>query len=269
MRLGTTNTNPHSKRRPLPLFSPQGKAQLQRLGVKPENTLLAFDLDGTLTPIIRDFRKARLGKEISQALSVLAEEFPVTIISGRSVGDLRRLVEIKKVKLVGNHGLEGTQDPQVRARAEKARSFIRIWEKVLRKEIQNFPGVFLENKKFSLTIHYRLAQNKRRVRAKILEVVRQLPGPIRIILGKAVFNLLPDLGTDKGSALLYLMKQLGCSHGIFIGDDITDEDAFRLRQKNILTIRVGYSANTHARYFVRSQNDVLKILKILAQLSQN
>jgi len=143
------------------------------------------------------------------------------------------------------------------------KSLVREWVRNLKLALQGMPGVLVEDKKISMTVHFRNSPQRIRARRKIMARIKLLkPGP-RVVFGKAVFNLLPSRKINKGTALLAVMKEDRCSKSFFIGDDVTDEDVFDLRQKNIFTVRVGRSSKTSAKYYIRSQSEVLRLLKII------
>ncbi len=124
-------------------------------------------------------------------------------------------------------------------------------------------GVEVEDKTYSLTFHYRAAGRKRAARGAIIEALSEVRPSPRIVLGKASVNALPPGTPNKGGALLKLMARLGVQRALFIGDDVTDEDVFGLRDSRIVTGRIGMKNNSDAQFFLKRQSDVGDLLRVI------
>jgi trehalose 6-phosphate phosphatase len=138
------------------------------------------------------------------------------------------------------------------------------WKPHLEKNILqklNDPGVWIEDKDYSLAIHYRNSRQKKRARSHILSVTNSMGSELRVVPGKLVFNLIPPRGPHKGIALSRVMKHAGARFGFYIGDDYTDEDVFEMADHRVLTVRVGNTAKSQAQYFVRRQSDINQVLR--------
>lgn len=225
------------------------------------STLFAFDLDGTLAPIVSDPDAAGIPGAVREALSVLAGMAPVAIITGRSRPDALRHLTFAPRYLVGNHGAEGLSGWEVREKA-----FVRVaqdWQRQLDELIpaQERRGVVVENKGSTISIHYRHAENRKKAHAMIRRAAGRLVPRPRLVRGKCVENLIPEGAPDKGSALKLLMRQAGCSKAFFAGDDETDEDVFRLNHQRILAVRVGRKNDSGARFFLREQSEIVRLLR--------
>jgi len=228
------------------------------------NVLLAFDFDGTLAPIVANREEARMRDATSELLGRVCALYPCAVISGRSRDDvLRRLNGVSVRYVVGNHGLEPgphmktfeAEIAEVRPRLERA--------------LAGQQGVDVEDKRFSLAVHYRRARRKRDARRAIHEAVATLPYRLRSMPGKLVVNVLPERAPHKGDALLDLRARTGSDTAIFVGDDSTDEDVFELDQPGrLLSIRVGSSRSSAAAYCVPGQRDVDALLRRLAQFRE-
>ena len=132
-----------------------------------------------------------------------------------------------------------------------------------------YPGVELEDKRYSLSLHYRRATNKRAARDALRDAAAALPAPARVVLGKQVINVVPAGAPDKGSALLALRERLGAETALFVGDDVTDEDVFRIDQPDtLLTIRVGVKKTSAAAFAIPSQRDIDALLRRLIALRE-
>jgi len=256
-------------RRIISLFSEPGLTALRNF--VDHATLFAFDLDGTLTPIISDPQNILVSEATKEELCRLIKHAPVAVITGRSRNDARAHLGIAPMFLIGNHGAEGLPGWEVREK-----EFVDIcigWERQLSRIFlpSNVSGISIENKGMSLSIHYREARYRRRARTLILRGIDLLMPKPRRVRGKCVENLLPAAAPDKGTAMLYLMDLTKCPKGFYAGDDVTDEDVFRLDGNCLFTVRVGAVQSSRAQYELLSQGDTLRLLKeinrILAQLS--
>jgi trehalose 6-phosphate phosphatase len=128
-------------------------------------------------------------------------------------------------------------------------------------------GVDVEDKRFSLAVHYRRSRRKRDARKAIYDTVNALPFRMRTIPGKLVVNVVPERAPHKGDALLELRAKEGADTAIYVGDDATDEDVFMLDQPGrLLSIRVGLARSSSASYFLRNQREIDALLARLARL---
>ncbi len=223
--------------------------------------LLAFDLDGTLAPIAPRPSAARLRERTRTLLDACARLYPCVVISGRSRASARRLLAgLPLREVVGNHGHE----PASGARELEAQ--VAAWQPRLERALAGLPGVSLEPKGCSLAIHYRLSRAQKRARRIILAAAAEL-GPLRLIAGKQVVNLLPEGAPHKGIALLEARRRLGCDTAIYVGDDADDEDVFALDEPGqLLGIRVGRHRASRATFFLRNQREIDALLAVLVAL---
>lgn len=246
-----------------PLFSPDGRQRLDNI-VKP-GLLCAFDFDGTLAPIVPQPHEARLPEDIRHRLTVLAEYAPLAIITGRSVADISGRLGFTPDFIVGNHGLEGV--PGWEEQAAYHEKICAGWRKQLTDALrvqESDPGIQLEDKRYSLSLHYRHALNPTLAADRLAAMFRQLAPPPRVVAGKYVFNLLAEDACNKGSALEQLMRSCGARSAIYAGDDVTDEDVFRLRRRDLLTVRIERSPDSAADFFLAEGRDILLLLEDLA-----
>jgi trehalose 6-phosphate phosphatase len=224
-------------------------------------TLLAFDFDGTLAPIVERPADARMRATTHARLCVVAERYPCVVISGRGLADTKsRLAGMPTVSVVGNHGLEPSSGMREHART------VSDWLPRLH-HLQAEPGVEIEDKKYSLAIHYRRSRRKRVARALIANAVAALGPAVRAIEGKQVLNVVPHGAPHKGMALERLRAEVGADTAVYVGDDVTDEDVFGLDQPGrLLSIRVGASTATVAPYYLRNQLEIDRLLEVLLEL---
>ena len=182
------------------------------------NLLVAFDYDGTLAPIVTLPERARMRVSTRRLLRLVAERYPCIVISGRARDDLiRRLRDIPVVHVSGNHGLEPW--------AEDVRYVLQVreWIKQLAPRLAPCQGVIIEDKIYSLSIHYRAARDRQQAARAIDAAVRDLTGTRRIG-GKLVLNLVPAGAPNKGAALERARRLLVCDAALYVGDDETDEE---------------------------------------------
>jgi trehalose 6-phosphate phosphatase len=121
-------------------------------------------------------------------------------------------------------------------------------------------GVWVEDKRVSLSIHYRAAQHRSHAERQIEDLVAELRPMPRFFGGKCVLNLVPHGAPDKGSAVLQLLRVSGCESAIYLGDDQTDEDVFRLSAPNVLSVRIGHTSHTGAAFFLDNRSEVGPLL---------
>lgn len=226
--------------------------------------LFAFDYDGTLAKIVQTPSQALMSKTTEKLLRELSRISDVAIISGRSIRDIKRLLKIKPRRLIGNHGLEGLQKSHFSS--DVAFKACQKWKKILAKAMEKEVGISIENKRFSLAIHYRMSRQKKEAKARILASIKTLDPQPRLIMGKYVANLVPAGAPHKGFALIELMNELKLSCAIYVGDDDTDEDVFALPESHILTIRVGKKINSRARFFLKQQTEINRLIKHMQKL---
>jgi len=226
--------------------------------------LLAFDFDGTLAPITENPEDASIPPSTRDCLRDLAKIYPCAVISGRGRKDLvGRLNGIPLRYVIGNHGVEWESESEDSGEIKK---LIADWESKIRPKLEDYAGIEIENKSYSLSIHYRKAKEKTRAMAEIGRALSGI-GPAAVIGGKEVVNMLPENAPTKADAFSRVLRLLKCSHAIFIGDDTTDEDIFRKASKdNVLGVRVGRSRKSQAHYYLESQSKMDKLLKLFLSL---
>jgi len=225
------------------------------------NVLVAFDFDGTLAPIVPTPAAARMRPQTRRLLAAVARRYPCVVLSGRPLDELSaRLRRIPIWHMVGDHGFESPGS--LRDLSPR----VREWVAHLRERLPARRGLVIEEKRHSVTIHYRRVRNKAGVLAAVADAVRGLRDA-RVVGGAQAINLIPSGGPDKGTALQRARRVFACDTAIYVGDDETDEDAFRSAEPSqLLSIRVGITRPSAARYRLRSQAEVDILLKRLIQL---
>lgn len=239
--------------------------------IRPRRKIALFlDYDGTLVPIQKDPVKCILSDKIKEQLQLLAGSncCYLAILSGRALSDIRKMVGIRRIYYGGNHGLDifGHDLRYTHPKALSARPVIRNIKQLLKKEIADIKGAWLEDKKYTLSLHFRSVEKKESLSVKkaFYNVVTQFSGndSLSVIKGKKVLELVPDLSWNKGAAALCILKQLkGKCLPIYIGDDQTDETAFKALSKKGITIRIGRTKKTYANYYLKGYWEVSRLLQ--------
>ncbi|HJU88056.1 MAG TPA: trehalose-phosphatase [Gemmatimonadaceae bacterium] len=256
-------------------FFPVTPELTERLDGSP--LIIMLDVDGTLAPITSRPDEATVPPETRRIVAALAarDSVHVVLVSGRAASVARKMVGVANVWTIGNHGYEisgpdGEElvDPQVAG----YRPLMAQAARKLMTQVAHVPGVIFEDKTWTHSIHYRLAEPGvvPRLRAAVEETGRHLG--LRITEGKLVLEVRPPLRVDKGTSVLTLAQRLdGFRDGasiIFIGDDRTDEDAFRAlraRTNRAVAVRVthGDDTPTAAEFTATDTPEVREILQWL------
>ncbi len=235
---------------------------------------LFLDYDGTLTPIVKKPGMAELSRTRRNLLIKLARSprFVVAIVSGRMLSDITKRVGIKGIYYVGNHGFEiiGPKLKFTHPKAMTTKPILRKIKQELLRRLRNINGIIIEDKVLTMSLHFRLVKtgDLKKVGRTFQEIIRPFrrAKKIRITRGKKVFEIRPNAKWHKGEAVLWLLKKLGGRDRIipvYIGDDVTDEDAFRALKKQGTTFRVGKTRKTHARYRLKDVAEVYRLLELL------
>ena len=231
---------------------------------------LFLDYDGTLTPIVERPEDALLADETRAVLRRLAQRHTVAIVSGRDLEDVRRRVGLDDVHYAGCHGFEiaGPRANRVHGAAAAAVPQLAAAADQVAHDIRGLPGVQLERKRFTLAVHYRRARDGdvKAVREAVARARARHPA-LRVTTGKKVLELQPDVDWDKGRAVLWLIETLGLEDAlpVYVGDDVTDEDAFRALAHRGVGIAVHDRPQaTAARHTLRDPDEVRALLAGLA-----
>jgi trehalose 6-phosphate phosphatase len=245
------------------LFSETARAAMERF--IDRTTLFAFDLDGTLAPIGPDPDVIGIPATIQKEIITLGRIAGVAVITGRSRSDALQRFSVLPRYLIGNHGAEGL--PGWESRTQEFIQTVQEWQDQLASWLSSKDqnGIFIENKGSTLSVHYRHAADPKAARVMILHATNRLVPQPRLISGIYIENLVPKGAPDKGIALTYLMNQAGYPKGFFVGDDETDEDVFRLDHENIFTVRVGRKTGSLARFYLRNQQEIARLLREISR----
>ena len=248
---------------------------------RASHLLLLTDYDGTLTPIVPHPKLAHLSGVMRALLQEISRHTRITagVISGRSLDDLKALVEVTGILYAGNHGLELETSSLrfVHPLAKDLKPLIVELQRKLEKDLASFQGVLVENKGFTLSVHYRRVATleARNVRQIVVDTCHQPQFQDWICLrrGKKIYDLLPSITWDKGQVVSFLIDHPaswgGHSNGLltlYLGDDLTDEHAFIATQASGgIAVFVGRKERkSTARYYLSSPREVEALLRHLA-----
>jgi alpha,alpha-trehalase len=234
--------------------------------------ILFLDYDGTLTPIVERPEDATLSEAMRNTLRRLADQFTVAIVSGRDRENVAKLVGLDQLVYAGSHGFDISGPMDLRMEQPggvKCLGELEFAEAWLRERLDTIPGAQVERKRFALAIHFRRVPSRyvEQVERIVDDVHRQTP-MMRKRGGKKIFELQPDIPWDKGYAVLWLLSELGLDRPdvapLYVGDDETDEDAFRaLRDRGIGILVSKVPRATAAMYRLPDPDGVRRFLEAL------
>lgn len=240
-----------------------------------EKVAVLLDFDGTLADIVADPSNAKLVDGAATALRRLAAQCPVAVVSGRDLADVRDRVGVAGIWYAGSHGFDlmapdGTR--HVHDAAPGAEETLTAAADELRCRLRGVTGVLVEHKRFAVAVHHRnvAAEDVDGVVAAVHEVGRT--AGLRVTYGRRVAELRPDVDWDKGTALRWILDHLTLPVlPIYLGDDLTDEDAFDAVESDGLGIVVRHDEtgdrHTAARFAVDGPREVRDFLdRLVLQL---
>jgi trehalose 6-phosphate phosphatase len=217
--------------------------------VTGRHPVVFFDFDGTLSDIVDDPDSARLSEDAADALTSLIAQCPVAILSGRDLADVRQRIGLPGIWYGGSHGFELTGPDGAHHQNVEAAASIPVLEQAaaeLVNQLSHIPGVVVEHKRFGVAVHYRKAARDRV--GEVTAVVRRAGQRIglRVTTGREVIELRPHVDWDKGKTLRWVLDYIrdaepGRLLPIYLGDDITDEDAFDAVRDDGIAVVVRHS----------------------------
>jgi trehalose 6-phosphate phosphatase len=238
-----------------------------------------YDFDGTLSEIVQDPDSARLVDGAANALTSLSAACPVAILSGRDLADVRERIGLPGLWYAGSHGFELTGPDGTHHQNPEAAASIPVLAGAaadLADQLAHIPGVVVEHKRFGVAVHYRNAARDRvgEVAAAVRTAGQRTA--LRVTTGREVIELRPNIDWDKGKTLRWVLDYIRDNEGagpllpIYLGDDITDEDAFDAVHDDGIAILVRHSDDgdraTAARYALDDPDRVREFTERLARL---
>jgi len=245
-------------------------------GSPASGVLLLLDFDGTLARIAEEPHLAVLDPRVRKILVRLHRSPSVRlgVVSGRELRDVQSKVGVPDLVYAGNHGLEieGPGATFVHPGVAGFAGLLREAAETLRGSLAQVPGVLVEDKRMTVCVHYRSAPPE--MIPVIFEAARAAIEPnreqLRLTPGLKVINILPEIRWTKGEAVEWIRDVYRCRDyvPVYIGDDVTDEDAFRALRDHGITIRVGPSSKSLASYHVANPGEVEEFLEWLSEYIQ-
>lgn len=235
---------------------------------------LFLDYDGTLTPIVDDPAEAVLAEDMRQIIEQLAQRCVVAMVSGRDLQVLKEFVQLGGVYYAGSHGFDITGPGGMTEQNQQGADCLANLDRAageLAQQLIDIDGSQIERKGFAVAVHYRNVEPSKTSRVE--QIVKETADKyenLRLGLGKKVFELQPNVDWHKGKAVLWLIDVLGLDEDqtvpIYVGDDVTDEDAFRALAGRGIGVYVGrLSRQTAAEYYVKDVDDVKRLLGTLLE----
>jgi len=235
-----------------------------------------LDYDGTLTPIVSKPEEAFISEEMRDTLKQLADYFTVAIITGRDTQDVKDFIKLENLIYAGSHGYSILGPDGLFKEHEKAEEIIPALDRIEKELEEEFAekteGIQVERKRYAIAVHYRNARESDVpvVQETVKKMLDKYEG-FKQGEGKKVVEIKPDIDWHKGKAVLWILDALGLNNRdrylpIFIGDDITDEDAFRTLQNDGLGILVGtHGQKTAAHYSLKNVFQVKEFFEVVLQ----
>lgn len=240
---------------------------------------LLLDFDGTISPIVDDPKDAFLNDDFKKILKELTlKPVYLGIVTGRSIQDIKKRIKLKNIFYAGDHGFE-IKSKLFSFQYPLASDYKNAIQEILAQikiQLLPIPGVILQPKKYSNSIHYRkvdssdLPSFKKKTKSILRPYINS--HRVKFFRGKKVYEIKPPVDWDKGKAVEKIVEELRSKSllsdikPIYIGDDVTDEDAFRSVNKlGGISIRVGKTKKSKAKYFLKDIQDVLNFFKKVSQ----
>lgn len=255
-----------------PALNPAFSQSARELLCADKKPVFFLDYDGTLTPIVSRPEDAKISQNMRNTVMELCGKFTVAIVSGRAREDVQALLGIEGLIYAGSHGFDilGPDIEMINPDAKAMIPVIKSLRDEIYKEIGDIEGVIIEYKKFSFAVHYRLADEEKhfeKIRACCQKAVSGYK-KLRLMHGKKVFEILPAFDWDKGKAVRFIVKALGYNwHDaaiVYIGDDTTDADAYRVISTRGVPVHVCPEEKPSPAYFkLRDPDDVQRFFEKL------
>jgi len=260
---------------------PHAIGKIDEILSKLENKIpaLFLDYDGTLTPIVSDPEKALLSETNRSTISKIAALVPVAVISGRDRANVASKIDIDGLIYAGSHGYDITGPNGMDMQYGPGQETLPLLDEAethLKSKLSSVEGAMVERKKYAIAVHYRNVADEHV--EKVKNIVYEELGKhekLKEGLGKKIIELKPDLDWHKGKALDWILEKLDLKSDrfvpIFIGDDVTDEDALEVLKDSGIGIIVGnHDETTYANYILEDTDEVEEFLQLLTNhLSTN
>ncbi|HKJ41245.1 MAG TPA: trehalose-phosphatase [Sunxiuqinia sp.] len=234
-----------------------------------------FDYDGTLSPIVSQPEDAIMDAEMRHTIKQFAQQYPLAIVSGRDMHDVKKLVNLNELIYAGSHGFHIEGPDNLKMEHDDAQSILSLLDELETKmQIEmktQIDGVRIDRKKYAIAVHYRnVADSKVAAVQKYVKDLTDKYDELKLGTGKRILEMKPAIDWDKGKAVYWLLEQLNLKEEetlpIYIGDDVTDEDAFRAVAGRGIGILVGeHDEPSAADYSLKSVDEVKLFLDRLLE----
>ena len=240
--------------------------------LKHKRPAVFLDYDGTLTPIVDHPEDAIISAEMRQTVMDLAEYSTIAIVSGRDRKNVEKLAGIEGIYYAGSHGFDIAGPSGKQIEFQQGNDFLPALdraEQALHERLDQIEGTQLERKKFAIAVHFRRVAEERYAEVeKAVDEVLAANQTLKKTGGKMIFELRPDIDWDKGKALSWLLQKLELKRNdilpLYIGDDLTDEDALReIEDRGIGILVRAEERETHASYILEDTWEVRLFLQQL------
>ncbi|CAM8986592.1 unnamed protein product [Rhodiola kirilowii] len=281
-------THPNSAAMFLPQTANQHPSALDKFdqiisAAKGKQIVMFLDYDGTLSPIVDDPDRAFMSDAMRGTVRRVAKYFPTAIVSGRCLDKVYGFVKLAELYYAGSHGMD-IKGPTKGSKCNKSSSvmfqpateFVPMIDQAYKALVvmtKSIPGANVEHNKFCVSVHFRCVDEKRwsDIAQGVREVLKDYPR-LRLSQGRKVLEIRPTIKWDKGKALEFLLESLGFANcadvfPIYIGDDRTDEDAFKVLGElgqGIGILVSKFSKETCASYSLQEPSEVMSFLQRLA-----
>ncbi len=260
---------------PPDVFSSRGvlNRSVARKLQRSKGIALFLDFDGTLAPIQKSPSRALLPPQVKTLLRtlLLRPGLTLAIATGRSHSDISEKVGLRGPVFISNHGfrISAGRHRWVHPAAIAALPLMRAVTRRLTPSLGSIRGTLLENKGYTISVHFRNAPRKahRRIAMAVRRIVSPYRQQLKTTRGKKVIEVRPNVEWDKGRAVSQVLNRLGPAHSVltvYIGDDQTDEDAFRILPRTAMAIVVGRRKTTAATLRLRNTAEVARFLATIA-----
>ncbi|XP_013626393.1 PREDICTED: probable trehalose-phosphate phosphatase I isoform X3 [Brassica oleracea var. oleracea] len=256
--------------------------------------VIFLDYDGTLSPIVDDPDRAFMSSKMRRTVKKLAKCFPTAIVTGRCLDKVYNFVKLAELYYAGSHGMDIKGPAKGFSRHKRvkqsllyqpASAYLPMIDEVYRQLLEktkSTPGVIVENNKFCASVHFRCVDEKKwsELVLEVRSVLKEYPR-LKLNQGRKVFEIRPMIEWDKGKALEFLLESLvlnltgfGNSNNVFpvyIGDDRTDEDAFKMlrdRGEGCGVLVSKFPKDTDASYYLQDPSEVMNFLQRLVAWKQ-
>lgn len=242
--------------------------------LEKKTPVIFLDYDGTLTPIVKHPNDALLSHEMRQTIDNLSEYYKIAIISGRDMDEIKGMIQLDNIIYAGSHGYRisgpGGLSMEYKAAVKLLPDLVKIKQYLVKKLEKKIKGIQIEGKRYAVAVHYRnvAEEDVSYISGVVDDVVKKYRKFIRSG-GKKIFEIKPGLSWNKGKAVNWILKNLKLSPEndvlpIYLGDDVTDEDAFKALVDKGIGILVGsHDKLSNARYRLEDVYQVKLFLQFL------